>query len=81
MKIIAGLIRRGREAKEVMEILDRTFAGVRRLDPCPCGSGHKFRQCHGRPPIQAGKKPLPDPQSRSMIARDQATGPKFDQSA
>jgi uncharacterized protein len=81
MKIIAGLIRRGREAKEVMEILDRTFAGVRRLDPCPCGSGRKFRQCHGRPPIQPGSKLLPDPQSRSTIARDRAAGQKPDQSA
>ncbi len=35
MKIMAGLIRRNREAKEVMEILERAFAGVRRNDPCP----------------------------------------------
>ncbi len=24
------------------------FASVRRLDPCPCGSGKRFRDCHGR---------------------------------
>jgi uncharacterized protein len=47
MKIMAGLLRRGREAKEVMEILDRTFAGVQRNAPCPCGSGRKFKHCHG----------------------------------
>jgi radical SAM protein with 4Fe4S-binding SPASM domain len=47
MKIMAGLIRRNREAKEVMEILERAFAGVRRNDPCPCGSGRRFGRCHG----------------------------------
>ncbi|GAA1131707.1 preprotein translocase subunit SecA [Nocardioides aquiterrae] len=25
------------------------FAGVGRNDRCPCGSGKKFKQCHGRP--------------------------------
>ena len=25
-------------------------------DPCPCGSGKKYKQCHGRP----GAGPLPD---------------------
>ncbi len=58
MKIMAGLIRRGREAKEVMEILNRTFAGVHRLDPCPCGSGRTFRQCHGRATAKPETKPL-----------------------
>jgi len=24
------------------------FAGVGRNDPCPCGSGKKFKHCHGR---------------------------------
>jgi uncharacterized protein len=67
MKIMAGLMQRGREAKEVMEILERTFAGVHRLDPCPCGSGRKFRQCHGRTPNSGEVKASPPLQSRSMI--------------
>lgn len=25
------------------------YAGVGRNDPCPCGSGKKFKKCHGRP--------------------------------
>jgi len=78
MKIMAGLLRRGREAKEVIEILNRTFKGVHRLDPCPCGSGRKFRQCHGRPPASPGKKTLPNPQSRSMIVRGGAAGSQMD---
>ncbi|MEP9364243.1 preprotein translocase subunit SecA [Nocardioides sp. CN2-186] len=28
---------------------DDEFAGIGRNDKCPCGSGKKFKQCHGRP--------------------------------
>lgn len=24
------------------------YAGVGRNDPCPCGSGEKFKKCHGK---------------------------------
>jgi peptide deformylase len=27
---------------------DVVFSGVERNDPCPCGSGRKFKKCHGR---------------------------------
>jgi uncharacterized protein len=74
MKLMAGLLRRDREAKEVMEVLDRAFRGVHRNDPCPCGSNRKFRQCHGRPSTRAGRKPLPSPQARSTINRDGPAG-------
>jgi uncharacterized protein len=70
MKILAELIRQGREAKEVMAILDRAYAGVHRLDPCPCGSGRKFKQCHGRPYVSQGLGTLPAPQGRSAILKD-----------
>jgi len=30
-----------------MQLLEQAFAGVQRNDPCPCGSGRKFKQCHG----------------------------------
>jgi uncharacterized protein len=65
MKLMAGLIRRGREAYEVMDTLERAFAHTDRNDPCPCGSGRKYKQCHGRPPTRSDWKPLPAPQSRS----------------
>ena len=78
MKIMAGLLRCGHEAKEVMQILDQTFAGVHRLDPCPCGSGRKFRQCHERPQTRSVKKALPNPQSRSSINRGDSAGSQFD---
>jgi len=68
MKLMAGLLRRGLEAREVMAVLERAFAGVQRNDPCPCGSGRKFKQCHGRVQPSPGGKALPNPQSRSGVA-------------
>lgn len=75
MKIMAGLIRRERPATEVMRILaneeakmSAALAKVGRNDPCPCGSGKKVKQCHGRPqPKAASRKPLPQPQQRSNV--------------
>jgi preprotein translocase subunit SecA len=34
---------------ERTEAADDKFAGVSRNDPCPCGSGKKFKRCHGDP--------------------------------
>jgi uncharacterized protein len=55
MKLMAGLIRRERPAPEVMQILAKEetkwqeiFAQTGRNDPCPCGSGRKFKQCHAK---------------------------------
>jgi len=56
MRLMAELLRRGRYADEVMGILvqeelhrlNQAFANARPNDPCPCGSGNKFRMCHGR---------------------------------
>ena len=31
----------------VVEANKLTFAGVGRNDPCPCGSGKKYKKCHG----------------------------------
>ncbi|GAA4235926.1 preprotein translocase subunit SecA [Actinomadura meridiana] len=31
------------------EKTDDEYAGVNRNDPCPCGSGKKFKRCHGDP--------------------------------
>jgi len=55
MRIMADLLRQNRPASEVMDILagraadpkaDPTKPG--RNDPCPCGSGKKFKKCHGQ---------------------------------
>jgi uncharacterized protein len=63
-KVMAGLIRRGRPAAEVMSILAQdevrwreAFAQTGRNEPCPCGSGRKFKQCHGQPGSGQGSRP------------------------
>jgi uncharacterized protein len=55
MRIMADLLRQNRPASEVMAILaGKTTdtgtkpAGPGRNDPCPCGSGKKFKKCHGQ---------------------------------
>ena len=56
MRTMAELLRRGRYANDVMNLLaqeelrmiQQAMAKARPNDPCPCGSGKKFRNCHGR---------------------------------
>jgi len=63
MRIMAELLRRGRYADEVMNILameemrrlQQAMADARPGDPCPCGSGKKFRNCHGRSKNKKGE--------------------------
>jgi uncharacterized protein len=54
MKTMANLIRQGRLASEIMQVHARpgvmrapAAAKTGRNDPCPCGSGKKFKHCHG----------------------------------
>jgi uncharacterized protein len=55
MLAMANLLRQGQPPAKIMDIVasgdgegkDR-FEGVRRNDYCPCGSGRKFKLCHGR---------------------------------
>ena len=54
MRIMAELLRRDQAPAEIMRILAaedvrlRTQARVGRNEPCPCGSGRKYKHCHGR---------------------------------
>ncbi len=55
MRIMSELLRRNRAPAEVMLVLagedaqlQKLFAKAGRNEPCPCGSGRKFKQCHGR---------------------------------
>jgi uncharacterized protein len=55
MEIMAAELRAERPPANVMTILaqeaadlQQRFAHARRNDPCPCGSGLKFKHCHGR---------------------------------
>jgi uncharacterized protein len=55
MQIMAQLIRSGLPAAQLMQVLahekankTKAFPKVGRNEPCPCGSGFKFKKCHGR---------------------------------
>lgn len=56
VKMMADLLQQGYPAAEIMNILameeltsvQRAMADGRPDDDCPCGSGKKFRVCHGR---------------------------------
>ncbi|MFZ2362213.1 MAG: anaerobic sulfatase maturase [Anaerolineae bacterium] len=55
MRFMAEALRRNRAPSEIMQLyaardaaLQQAFAAASRNDPCPCGSGKKFKQCHGR---------------------------------
>ncbi|HNU05779.1 MAG TPA: anaerobic sulfatase maturase [Anaerolineae bacterium] len=55
MRFMADMLRRGRAPAEIMQVyaardaaLQQALAAAGRNDPCPCGSGKKFKQCHGR---------------------------------
>jgi uncharacterized protein len=52
MRLMADLLRRNRAPAEIMQILEarerEAFAHAGRNDPCPCGSGKKFKHCHGQ---------------------------------
>jgi len=59
MKMMAELIRHQRAPAEIMLALAREqtlreqkLANAGRNDPCPCGSGKKFKHCHGSMPTQ-----------------------------
>ncbi len=62
MRLMADLLRNRRYADEAMALLAaekaseaaRAFAAAGRNDPCPCGSGEKFKRCHGAVPPPTG---------------------------
>jgi uncharacterized protein len=47
MRMLAGIVGEGREAADIMAILADERARTGRNDPCPCGSGRKYKRCCG----------------------------------
>ena len=43
----------GGEHVETHSSGEDAFANVGRNDPCPCGSGRKYKRCHGDPRMRA----------------------------
>ncbi len=46
----------------------RATAKVGRNDPCPCGSGKKYKQCHGRSDKASGSKPSNGQEGKTAAA-------------
>ena len=46
MRLMADLLKRGREANEIIPLLAQEASRFGRNDPCPCGSGRKVKHCH-----------------------------------
>ncbi len=47
MKMLAELLEQGRDAGDIMPLLAEEAARTGRNDPCPCGSGRKYKACCG----------------------------------
>jgi uncharacterized protein len=65
MRVMAGLLQSGDAPARVMQVLaaaeaehlSEACARAGRNDPCPCGSGRKFKHCHAREvPGAAGER-------------------------
>ncbi len=71
LKVLAWLMQRGYPAPELMRVLamEEAFARAGRNDPCPCGSGLKFKRCHGR------KETGPKGKNRSREKHPDTPGP------
>jgi uncharacterized protein len=47
MRAMAALLREGHEAGGIMAAIAAEDAATGRNDPCPCGSGKKYKRCCG----------------------------------
>jgi uncharacterized protein len=53
MDAMCALLRAGRAPSELVARYAAEDAGRGRNDPCPCGSGRKWKRCHQLPPARA----------------------------
>ncbi|MGE5762477.1 MAG: anaerobic sulfatase maturase [Mycobacterium leprae] len=54
MEVMAQLLREGRAPAELMATYSAEDARRGRNEPCTCGSGRKWKRCHGAPRVGAG---------------------------
>jgi uncharacterized protein len=72
MRIMAELLRRDRAPAQIMQLLlaeearlKSAMTGTGRNDPCPCGSGRKFKRCHGAANEVSGENALETVEKRN----------------
>jgi uncharacterized protein len=73
MQFMANELRYGRPPANIMRYTSshegkvvKAFAKPGRNDPCPCGSGLKFKKCHGRIENQREDPPAEEPLSKRI---------------
>ncbi|HRW82751.1 MAG TPA: anaerobic sulfatase maturase [Methanothrix sp.] len=73
MRFMASELRAGRAPANIMSYTGscegkvvRAFLKPGRNDPCPCGSGLKFKKCHGRLDHQRDETPAEEPLSKKI---------------
>jgi uncharacterized protein len=87
LQIMAQLIRSGVPAAQVMQVLPQdyteqaeVFFKVGRNEPCPCGSGLKFKKCHGQNGSgrsgQSGPRPVGHSESKVRASPWEPTTPE-----
>jgi uncharacterized protein len=61
MRVMSDLLQQNRAPAEVTSVLAaerfKQFRNAGRNDPCPCGSGRKYKQCHGASPSPLMPRP------------------------
>lgn len=70
MRVMADLLRQRRPPAEIMRLLalEDVLRSANADDPCPCGSGKKVKQCHGR--IREADAILPPPPNEQSKRRN-----------
>ena len=48
MRTMGALLAEGRAPSEIVGLYEAADARRGRNDPCTCGSGRKYKHCHGR---------------------------------
>jgi uncharacterized protein len=76
MRFMASELQRGRAPANIMNYTGssegkvvKAFVKPGRNDPCPCGSGLKFKKCHGRVDHQRDETPADKPLSKKISDR------------
>ena len=75
MRLMRGLLGRSRSPADIMRLYAAQDAERGRYDPCPCGSGRKWKFCHGTSPARSSEayhvqvapseRPQPEPKPAS----------------
>jgi len=78
MRLMSLLLAQNRAPAEIVQLYEKTDVRRGRNAPCPCGSGRKWKLCHGRggripPPAEEALSPADRGRRRAGIDRPRST--------